>query len=68
MKTEKVYCLTLDIKNDKRVIERSISEESGDLTVVLSKFPLALHRLLKEIHEDEVRELRRQIEENDVPF
>ena len=67
---EKIFSLTLDIKNPDApfAIQRSISVESGDLTKVLSEFPLKLHQLLKEIHKEEIDELRKDNYDDDIPF
>lgn len=62
----KIYCLTLDIKNPDIPfkIERSIGVQSGDLIQVFAKFQLELIRFLTEMHEDEM--IKKY--DDDIPF
>lgn len=61
----KIYTITLDIKHEgKMTIEESISVDGNSLTEVLAKFPMRLHKYLKEKHEAELSKLG----DDDVPF
>lgn len=67
---EYIYSLTLDVKRADvpfRVV-RSIGTESGDLIKVFSHFQLQLAQLLKDLHEEEISELRRISVDDDIPF
>jgi len=65
---ERIYSLRLDVKepNVPFAVGKSICVESGDILQVFSRFQLELVRLLKELHEEEIRELR--ITDDDIPF
>lgn len=66
--TEKIYDLTLSIKNPDVPfqVERSIGVQSGNLIEVFAKFQLELIILLKELHDEELAVIR--MEDDDIPF
>jgi len=67
----KIYQLTLDIKNPDVpfTIEKSISTSSGDLIIVFSQFQLQLVQLLRELHEENLKEqLALHGLNDDIPF
>lgn len=68
MPKEVIYSLTLDIKSPDVpfAVQKSISEQSGDLIVVFSRFQLALVQLLQKLKEEEISELRSK--DDDIPF
>jgi hypothetical protein len=66
--TERRYDLRLDIKDPDVPfsVGRSIAASSGDLVQVFSMFQIELVRLLRELHEEEMMELR--LKDDDIPF
>lgn len=68
MPKERIYDLRLDIKKPDVpfAIERSIGVQSGDLVQVFAKFQIELIKLLKELHQEEILEIR--MENDDIPF
>lgn len=66
MKKERIYSLTLDVKDPDLpfTIKYSGSVQSGSLTEVLARFPLELNKILKQIAEDD----RLKAIEDDIPF
>lgn len=67
---EKIYDLTLSIKNPNVpfAVERSIGVQSGSLIETFSRFQLELIRLLKELNEEEMLEIRKKLHYDDIPF
>jgi len=67
---EYIYNLTLSIKDPDIpfAIVKSIRTQSGDLIKVFSQFQLQLVQLLKELHEENLNELKRKEVDDDIPF
>lgn len=65
---ERIFELTLDVKDPDVPfqIKKSIGVSSGDLIQVFSQFQVQLVQLLKELHEEELLEVRMQ--NDDIPF
>jgi hypothetical protein len=64
---ERIFVLTLDVKDPDTPfkVERSVSVESGDLTYVLSNFPLKLVQLLRELEKEDSHDMGA---DDDIPF
>lgn len=65
---ERIFELQLDVKNPDTpfAVTRSIGTSSGDLVQVFATFQLQLVQLLRELHEEDIRD--KIYEKDNIPF